>query len=106
MDFTANYTKLNFLEAESVALNLAYTQFFGKGNPVGMAFVFINDRKAGNEWTDEEKKWALYLSDRAIGEFKRQNLTKLIISGVVPNCAMGRRFMATGSGMTEAGYNY
>ena len=101
-----NKNYFSFLEAESIALNFAYEQFYGKGIPVGMAFVFINDRKAGNEWTKEEKQTALDISNKAISSLRRNNLTKLIESGLVPDCAMARRFMSTGSGQTEKGYNY
>lgn len=97
---------LNFMEAESVALNLAYTQFFGEKQPIGIAFTFITDRKNGNEWNESEKAFAKYISEQAIRDLKRINLTALIQDGVVPDCAMARRFMATGSGQTAAGYNY
>jgi hypothetical protein len=96
---------INFLEAESMALNLAYKQFFGEGQPVGIAFTFISDRRNGNEWSDSEKETAKQLSQKAITDLKRKNLTSLIIGGVVPDCAMARRFMATGSGQTSQGYN-
>lgn len=97
---------LNFMEAESIALNLAYKQFFGEGQPVGVAFTFIADRREGKEWTQAEKDFAKYVSRVAIGELKRINLTALIESGAVPDCAMSRRFMATGSGQTSTGHNY
>jgi hypothetical protein len=99
-------TKLNFLEAEQLALNLAYEQFFGKGNPVGIAYTFITDRKAGNEWNTFEKDIAKYISQQSIRDLKRKNLTAIIESGAIPDCAMSRRFMATGSGQTSLGYNY
>ena len=98
-------TQMNFLEAESMALNLAYKQFFGEKNAVGIAYTFINDRNAGNPWTDSEKNWAKYVSQAAIKELKNKNLAGIIESGLVPDCAMARRFMATGSGMTAQGYN-
>ena len=98
--------QLNFLEAESLALNLAYTQFFGEKEPVGIAFAFINDRQNGKEWTESEKATAQYISSQAISDLKRINLANFIQAGVVPDCAMARRFMATGSGQTSQGYNY
>ena len=98
--------KLNFLEAESVALNHAYKQFFGEGNPVGIAYTFIIDRQNGKEWTVSEKEAAKYISQSAISDFKHKNLTALILDGIVPDCAMARRFLATGSGQTYLGYNY
>ncbi len=103
---TTEKQKLNFIEAESVALNLAYKQFFGEKNPVGIAYTFIADRKNGNEWSAEEKQVAKLISERAIRDLSRQNLTNIIEAGIVPDCAMARRFMATGSGQTAAGYNY
>ena len=99
-------TRLNFLEAESVALNLAYKQFFGEKNPVGIAFTFITDRNNGNEWSADEKRFAKYISEQAIRDLRNKNLTTLIEAGNVPDCAMARRFMATGSGRTSLGYNY
>lgn len=98
--------KMNFLEAESFALSQAYSQFFGKGNPTGIAFTFIKDRENGKPWNDSEKEIAKYISSDAIKELTRINLTKLIESGVVPDCAMSRRFMATGTGQTSSGYNF
>jgi hypothetical protein len=95
---------ISFLEAESIALNLAYKQFFGEGNPVGIAFTFINDKKAGNPWTEDEKAAARYISQTAIRDLYRANITKLITSGSVPDCLMARRFMATGSGYTTSGH--
>jgi len=97
--------QLNFLEAESLALNLAYTQFFGEKQPVGIAYTFISDRKNGNEWSDSEKKEAKYISQLAIKDLKHNNLVKIIQSGRIADCAMARRFMATGSGQTSLGYN-
>jgi hypothetical protein len=97
--------QINFLEAESLALNLAYKQFYGDA-PVGMAFVFINAREQGNPYSDDEKKIALQISNKAIGELKRKNLTKIIEDGQIPDCAMVRRFMATGTGQTLQGYNF
>lgn len=96
----------NFLNAESIALNMAYEQFFGKGNPVGIAYTFITDSENGNEWSDSEKQTAKLISQAAIRDLSRKNLTKLIQDGLVPDCAMARRFMATGSGQTEQGYNF
>ena len=98
--------QVNFMEAESIALNLAYTQFFGEKQPVGIAYTFINDRNNGNEWSATEKQAAKYISETAIRDLKRKNLTVLIEAGAVPDCAMVRRFMATGSGQTAAGYNF
>jgi hypothetical protein len=98
--------RLNFLDAESLALNLAYKDFFGDNQPIGIAYTFINDRKKGNEWTNEEKKNAKYISELAIRELKRKHLEKFITTGIVPDCAMSRRFMATGSGQTADGYNF
>ena len=97
---------MNFLEAESAALNLAYKQFFGEGNPVGVAYTFISDRNAGLEWSISEKEIAKYISRKAISDLKYRNLVSIIESGLVPDCAMSRRFMATGSGQTHLGYNY
>lgn len=99
-------TKLNFLEAESLALNLAYTQFFGEKAPVGIAYTFITDRNSGNEWSVSEKQFAKYISQRAIRDLKHNNLVAIIESGVVPDCTMSRRFMATGTGQTSLGYNF
>lgn len=98
--------KLNFMEAESLATNLAYKQFFGDKEAVGIAFTFITDRQAGKEWSEEEKVFAKYISQRAIKDLKYKNLCNLIQEGAVPDCAMARRFMATGTGQTAAGYNY
>jgi hypothetical protein len=98
--------RLNFLDAESLALNLAYKDFFGDNQPIGIAFTFITDRKNGKEWRDDEKKIAKYISELAIRELKRKHLEKFITTGIVPDCAMARRFMATGSGQTAAGYNF
>jgi hypothetical protein len=89
-----------------MALNLAYKQFFGEKSPVGIAFTFITDRKNGNEWTESEKQDAKYISQQAISDLKRKNLTEFIAGGMVPDCAMARRFMATGSGQTASGYNF
>jgi len=97
--------QINFLAAESLALNMAYTQFFGENQPIGIAFTFITDRQSGNEWSNDEKQIAKYISEQAIKDFKNINLTNIIISGLVPDCAMSRRFMATGSGLTAQGYN-
>ena len=97
---------ISFLDAETIAENLAYKQFFGEGNPVGIAFTFINDKNDGNPWTEDEKAAARYISQTAIRDLRRANLTQLITSGAVPDCAMVRRFMATGSGQTAAGYNF
>ena len=97
---------ISFLCAESIALNMAYEQFFGKGKPVGIAYTFIADREKGNEWTESEKQTAKHISQTAIRDLKRKNLTKLIQDGIVPDCAMARRFMATGSGQTQQGYNF
>lgn len=96
---------MNFIDAESFALNLAYRQFFGDGQPVGIAYTFITDRNKGNEWSEDEKEAAKYISRVAINDLKRKNLTAIIEAGIVPDCAMSRRFMATGSGQTEQGYN-
>jgi hypothetical protein len=96
--------QINFLEAESLALNMAYKQFFG-GEPVGIAYTFINDRKDGNEWSAPEKEIAKYISEQAIRDLKNINLSNLIQDGIVPDCSMARRFMATGTGQTAAGYN-
>ncbi len=98
--------QVNFMEAESMALNLAYQQFFGEKQPVGIAYTFINDRLNGNEWSAAEKQIAKYISEQAISDLKRNNLASFIQSGLVPDCAMARRFMATGSGQTSKGYNY
>ena len=97
---------LNFLAAESIALNLAYSQFFGEKKPIGIAYTFITDTNNGNPWTPEEKQIAKKISDKAITDLKKKNLTNLIISGKVSDCAMARRFMATGSGQTSLGYNF
>lgn len=97
--------KMNFLDAESLALNLAYTQFFGEKQPIGVAYTFIADRRNGTEWSDSEKATAKYISQQAISDLKRKNLMKIIEDGYVQDCAMARRFMATGSGQTSAGYN-
>ena len=102
---TTQTQKVNFLEAESMALNLAYKQFFGEKNAVGIAYTFITDRNNGNEWTVSEKQFAKYISEQAIRDLKRKNLTNFIEAGMVPDCAMARRFMATGSGQTSLGYN-
>ena len=98
-------THLNFIEAESMALNLAYSQFFGEKNPIGIAYTFIADRENGNEWAATEKQFAKYISEQAIRDLKHKNLVNLIAAGIVPDCAMARRFMATGSGQTSLGYN-
>lgn len=97
--------RLNFLEAESMALNLAYKQFFGEKNAIGIAYTFISDRNNGNEWSVSEKQFAKYISNTSIIDLKRKNLTQFILDGAVPDCAMSRRFMATGSGQTSLGYN-
>lgn len=97
---------LNFIAAEQIALNLAYTQFFGENMPVGIAYTFIIDRENGQPWTDAEKATAKFISEQAIRDLKNQNLRALIVSGTVPDCAMARRFMATGSGQTSKGYNF
>ncbi len=96
--------QFSFLDAESIALKLAYAQFFGEKQPVGIAFTFITDRKNGNPWSDKEKEEAKYISRTAILDLKKKNLTKMIQDGLIPDCAMARRFMATGSGMTSQGY--
>lgn len=101
-----NYTHLNFIEAEAVALNQAYAQFFGEKQPVGIAYTFITDRKNGHEWSDAEKATAKQISQQAIRDLQYKNLCKLIQDKIVPDCAMARRFMATGSGQTAAGYNF
>lgn len=98
--------KMNFLEAESMALNLAYKQFFGEKEPVGIAFTFITDRKAGKAWDETEKSYVKFISQQAISDLKQKNLVAIIESGAVPDCAMARRFMATGSGQTLSGYNF
>jgi len=98
--------KLNFLEAESVALNQAYKQFYGDTQPIGIAFTFIKDKKNGNEWSNEEKEIAKYISRTTINELTIKNLTNLITTGVVRDCNMARRFMSTGSGQTKLGYNF
>lgn len=103
---TTQMQKVSFLEAESMALNLAYKQFFGEKNAVGIAYTFITDRQNGNEWTADEKQFAKYISEQAIRDLKYKNLTSFIDAGMVPDCAMSRRFMATGSGQTSRGYNY
>lgn len=103
---TQGTKKVNFIEAESMALNLAYTQFFGEKTSVGIAFTFITDRQNGNEWSISEKQFAKYISQQAIHDLKYKNLVAIIESGIVPDCAMARRFMATGSGQTSFGYNY
>jgi hypothetical protein len=103
---TNSIKKINFLEAESMALNLAYKQFFGEKNPIGIAFTFITDRKNGNEWSESEKQAAKYISQQAISDLKRKNLIGFIMDGLVPDCLMARRFMATGSGQTALGYNF
>ena len=98
--------KMNFLDAENLATQMAYEQFYGKGEAIGVAFTFIKDRKKGNEWSDEEKSVAIKISDEAIARLKARNLTQFITQGIVPDCAMARRFMATGSGQTASGYNF
>ena len=97
---------MNYLEAESRALQLAYSQFFGENQPIGIAFYFINERKAGRELSSNEKETIKQISNKAIINLKRQNLTRFICEGLVPDCAMARRFMATGSGQTAEGYNF
>lgn len=97
---------VNFLEAESIAKNQAYKQFFGDKQAVGIAFTFITDRENGNPWSDEEKEIAKYISRTAIQDLTRQNLEKLIMEGMVPDCVMARRFMATGCGLPAERYNY
>lgn len=99
-------SKMNFFDAEDTALHMAYTQFFGEGKPVGIAFTFIIDRQSGKPWSDEEKAWAKYTSERAISDLKRKNLISFIEAGIVPDCAMARRYMATGSGYTSNGYTH
>ena len=99
-------TKIRYIEAESIALNMAYAEFYGQGRPVGLAFTFIAARKAGDAWTEAEKAEAKYISRQAISDLKNKNLQQLIETEMVPDCAMARRFMATGKGTTEAGYNY
>lgn len=98
--------KISFIDAESIALNAAYSTFFGEKQPVGIAYTFINDRNAGNAWNDDEKSYAKLISQQTISQLRREYITQLIINGNVPDCAMARRFMATGSGQTAAGYNY
>lgn len=97
---------LNFMEAESLALNMAYKSFYGDGQPIGMAFTYITDRKAGNAWSESEKAVANYISNMAIRDLKNINLAAIIHAGLVPDCVMVRRFMATGSGQTASGHNY
>lgn len=87
--------QLNFMEAESIALSLAYEQFFGNKQPIGIAYTFITDRENGNEWSEQEKEEAKYISRTAIKQLKNKYLTKLITDGVVPDCVMSRRFMAS-----------
>ena len=89
--------KINFLEAESVALNRAYAEFFGENKPVGMGYTFLEDRENGNEWSDSEKAYAKYISEMAIRDLKRKNMTQIIESGLVPDCQLSRIFMATGN---------
>lgn len=87
--------QLNFIEAESLALSMAHKQFFGE-DPIGIAFTFIKDKKAGHEWNEEEKKAAKYISETAIRDLAYNNTVKLIESGIIPDCIMVRNFMATG----------
>jgi hypothetical protein len=93
--------QLSFLDAESTALDLA-TKEFNQGSG-GLGFVFIMDRRNGNECTEEEKKVARYISQTSVKQLKDKKLTQMIQEGVVPDCVMARRFMATGSGFRENG---
>jgi hypothetical protein len=97
---------MNFFEAESIALNYAYTQFFGENQPVGIAYTFVRDKINNNAWSDNEKSFAKKISYSAIKDFKNKKLIELINEGIVPDCAMVRRYMSTGSAFTEKGYAY
>lgn len=99
-------TQLSYLDAERIALDYAYLTFFGANNPVGVAFTFIRDRKNGNEWTEKEKEVAKYISRTAISDIKYRTLYNMALNGSIRECAMLRRFMSTGKGTTDQGYNY
>ncbi len=91
---------MNFIAAENLALQTAYEQFFGKEKP-GVAFAIIDAAKTGNPFTEREKFITRQIAQQTISRLTKENLTKLICEGVVPDCRMSRSFMSTG-----VGYNW
>ena len=83
---------LAFSEAESTALEMADKEFHS-GLPC-MGLMFINQGHASKAWREYEKSWAVRIQLDAIKGFKRKYLERYIITGLVPDCKLSRRFMS------------
>lgn len=82
----------NFMEAESAAISGARAHVLGISSGVGTEI--IRDRKVGLDWTEEEKRMANILVHVSLADAFRNILTGFIVSGMVRECRLSRKFMA------------